>query len=146
MGEIIKTFLGFPYIYFLFTELTNESIVAICIIPEPSYSLEAISHGGLPSLLSSPLPCWWDTYLVQPLGNIFKILNTHTPWSWHLYEYFCRTDFEKEKSALNIRKLAWHLQLSIDAVSCLSDTHARICCTETSPRTPASLTCHWDGG
>jgi hypothetical protein len=51
---MIKAFLSFPHTYFLFTEITNESIMAICISSAPSYSLEEISHWGLPSLLSSP--------------------------------------------------------------------------------------------
>lgn len=52
--HIIKAFLSLPYTYLLFTEITNESTVAICSVSAPSYSLEEISHWSLLSLLSSP--------------------------------------------------------------------------------------------
>lgn len=45
--------LGFPHTFLPFTEITNRSIVTICIDSALTYSLEEMSHRGFPFRLSS---------------------------------------------------------------------------------------------
>lgn len=71
-----EAFLGFPQTHVPFTEITNRSIVTICIDSALTYSLEEMSHWGSPFRLSSS-SCVGENHVWHSLVGISLNFKLH---------------------------------------------------------------------